>query len=150
MPLTPEQRAIYSGIGGIAAGIGGAYMKSVQYDIQKMEAKTRAKIAKMQGEADALTLQRQFNQTMASNVVMAAAQGRTGPSVIGIARAAEAQFRWDVDFTRLSAQIQESGHQAQAVQYGIARKTALIGGGLGAVAGGLMGMEKSLYEIGDK
>ena len=150
MPLTPQQRATYSGIGSIAAGIGGAYAKSVQYDVQKMQAETRAKIAKMQGEADALTLQRQFNQTMASNVVMAAAQGRTGGSVAQIAAAGEEQFRWDADFARLSAQIQESGYQAQAAQYGIAGKGALIGGGLGAVAGGLMGMEKSLYTIGGK
>jgi len=150
MPLTPEQRATYSGLGSIAAGIGGAYVKSVQYDIQKMEAKTRAKIAKMQGEADALTLRRQFNQTMASNVVMAAAQGRIGESVMGIARAAEAQFRWDADFTRLSAQIQESGYQAQAAQYGLAGRTALIGGGLGAITKGLGTIEQSLYKIGEK
>jgi len=150
MPLTPQQRATYSGIGSIVAGIGGAFAKSVQYDVQKMQAKTRAKIAKMQGEADALTLQRQFNQTMASNVVVAAAQGRTGESVAGISRAAEKQFRWDADFTRLSAQIQESGYQVQATQYGIAGRTALIGGVLGAISKGLMTMEQSLYTIGDK
>ena len=148
--MTPQTLAQLSGVGSIIAGVGGAYAKSVQYDVKKMEAKTRAKIAKMEGEAAALTLQRQFNQTMASNVVMAAASGRTGESVAGIARAAGEQYRWDADFTRLSAQIQESGYQAQAEQYGLAAKTALIGGGLGAISKGLMTMEKSLYTIGDK
>jgi len=148
--MTPASLAQISGISSIAAGIGSAFAKSSQYDIQKIQAKTRAKIAKMQGEADALNLQRQFNQTMASNVVMAAAQGRSGGSVEQMARAGEEQYRWDADFTRLSAQIQESGYQAQATQYGAAASTALIGGSLGAISGGLTTMGKSLYTIGDK
>jgi len=148
--MTPQTYATISGIGSIAAGIGGAFAKSAQYDVQKYQAKVNAKIAKMQGEADALNLQRQFNKTMASNVVMAAAQGRSGESVAGIARAGEEQLRWDADFARLSAQIQEQGYKAQATQYGAASSTALIGGSLGAISGGLTTMGKSLYTIGDK
>ena len=104
----------------------------------------------MQGEADALQLQRQFNQTMASNTVMAAAQGRSGGSVEGIAQAAEQQYNWDADFTKLSAQLQESGYQSQAQQYGNAASSALVGGSLGAITGGFQQMGQSLYTIGNK
>ena len=150
MAITPGQYATGAGYASIISGIGSAYAQSAQYDVQKYQAQTRAKMAKMQGEADALQLQRQFNQTMASNVVMAAAQGRSGGSVEQIGMAAQQQFNWDADFTRLSAQLQESGYQAQAAQYGAAASTALIGGSLGAISGGLSTMGKSLYTVGDK
>lgn len=150
MAITPEQYAIGSGIGSMITGIGSAFAKSEGYKVQKYQAETRAKIAKMQGKADALQLQRQFNQTMASNTVMAAAQGRSGGSVEGISRAAQQQFNWDADFTQLSAQIEESGYRAQASQYGTAASTALIGGAAGAISGGLQDIGKSLYQIGDK
>ncbi len=150
MAITPEQYAIGSGVGSIITGIGGAYAKSQSYKVQKYQAETRAKIAKMQGKADALQLQRQFNQTMASNTVMAAAQGRRGGSVEQIGMAAEQQFNWDADFTKLSAQIEESGYRAQASQYGMAAGTALMGGAAGAISGGLQDIGTSLYQIGDK
>ena len=150
MAMTPLDYAKYSGIGSVISGIGGAFADSQSYKIKKYQAQTRAKIAKMQGEADSLMLQRQFNKTMASNTVMAAAQGRSGGSVEGIAQAAEQQYNWDADFTKLSAQLQESGYQSQAQQYGNAASSALVGGSLGAITGGFQQMGQSLYTIGNK
>mgnify|MGYP000503973946 FL=1 len=148
--MTPLDYAKYSSIGSVVSGIGGAFAESQSYKIKKYQAQTRAKISKMQGEADSLMLQRQFNKTMASNTVMAAAQGRSGGSVEGIATAAQQQLNWDQDFTKLSAEIEEKGYQAQATQYGKAAGASLIGGSLGAVTGGYMDYQKSLYKIGDK
>lgn len=148
--MTPLDFAKYSAVGSVISGIGGAYAESQSYKIKKYQAQTRAKIAKMEGEASSLMLQRQFNKQMASDVVMAAAQGRSGPSVTGIARAAAQQLNWDQDFTKLSAEIEEKGYQSQVAQYGRAAGAALLGGTLGKITGGMMDYQKSLYAIGDK
>lgn len=148
--MTPLDFAKYSAIGSTISGIGSAYAQSQSYKIKKYQAQTRAKMAKMEGEASALMLQQQFNKQMASNAVMAAAQGRSGGSVEGIATAAAQQLNWDQDFTKLSAEIEESGYQAQARQYGMAASSSLLGGTLDAVGGGYMDYQKSLYQIGDK
>ena len=148
--MTPLDYAKYSSIGSVISGIGGAYAQSQSYQIKKYQAQTRAKIAKMEGEAAALQMQQQFNKQMASNAVMAAAQGRSGGSVEQIGMAAQQQYNWDADFTKLSAQIEESGHRSQATQYGRAASTSLIGGTLDAIGGGYMDYQKSLYQIGDK
>jgi len=149
MPYAPKTLAQASAISSVVAGIGSAYAQSSQYKIQQIQAKQRAEIAKMQGEADSLNLLRDFNKTMASNVVMAAAQGRSGGSVEAIASAAEAQYNWDTDFTKLSAEIQSRGYQAQAAQYGIAGTQAMVGGTLGTIQKGLQTYATSLYKIGD-
>ncbi len=148
--MTPLDYAQYSSIGSVITGIGSAFADSQSYQIKKYQSQTRAKIAKMQGEADSLQLQRQFNQTMASNTVMAAAQGRSGGSVEGVAQAAQQQLNWDQDFTKMSAEIEESGYRSQATQYGKAATGSLIGGSFDAVVGAGMDYQKSLYTIGDK
>ena len=148
--MTPLTMAGLSAIGSIFSGIGSAYAQSVSYDIQKIQARTAAKIAKMQGEADSLAMHRQLNKTLASNTVMAAAQGRSGGSVEGIASAATQQYNWDADFDKLSAEIEQGGYESQAAQYGAAASTALIGGSLSAISGGMMDYSESLYKIGDR
>lgn len=148
--MTPLDYAKYSAIGSVIAGIGGAYAESQSYQIKKYQAQTNAKIAKMQGEASSLMLQQQFNKQMASNVVMAAAQGRRGGSVEQIGMAAEQQLNWDQDFAKLSAQIEESGYMSQAKQYGMAASSALLGGATGEILGGAMDYGRSLYQIGGK
>ncbi len=148
--MTPQDYAKYSAIGSAITGIGSAFADSQSYKIKKYQSQTNAKIAKMKGEADSLQLQRQFNKTMASNAVMAAAQGRRGVSVEGVAQAAQQQLNWDQDFTKLSAEIEESGYQSQAAQYGKAASASLLGGSIGAITGAGMDYQKSLYTIGDK
>lgn len=138
-----------SAIGSAITGIASAYAQSASYDIQKYQAQTQAKIAKMQGEADALAMNRALNKTLATNTVMAAAQGRSGGSVDQMASAATQQFNWDADFAKMSAKIEEQGYKAQARQYGNASSASLIGGSLGSVSGSLMDYGESLYKIGD-
>lgn len=75
--------------------------------------KAQGRIAGLQADYTAANLKREFNRTMASNAVIAAAQGRSGGSVEQIASAAEAQYNWDADFSQLSAEYQELGINAQ-------------------------------------
>ncbi len=126
----------------------GSIAASNSMKVQKYQAETRAKIAKLNGKATALNLTNDFNKSMASDAVIAAAQGRSGGSVAGIARAAEAQYNWDVDFAELSAQIQESGYTAQATQYGMASKQTLLGGALGAIGGAATTYYDTMGKIG--
>jgi len=146
--MTPQTYATYSGVGSIISGIGSAYAQSQQYKIQQIQAKTRANIAKMQGKQESLSMLRMFNKGMASNAVMAAAQGRSGGSVEAIAQASEQQYNWDINTVELNAELQARGYQSQAAQYGAASSQAMVGGSLGAVSGGLMDMGTSLYKIG--
>ena len=147
--FTPGVMAGIGAVGSIASGIGSSYASSAQYKIAKSQASVNAKIAKVQGEADALNLLRQFNQTQASNVVMAAAQGRSGGSVSAVASAARTQYQWDADFTKLSSQIQQVGYKGQEAQYSLASKQAMIGGTLSSVADTAMNVGTALYKIGD-
>ena len=133
--------------------------KQMQYDsankISAIQSKTAAAQAKMEGNYQAMEMQASFNQTMASNAVMSAAQGRSGGSVAGIARASESQLQWDLDFTKLSSDIKEGGYEAQAAMtkasanpYEGASSMALIGGISNAVVGSGMQISQSLYKIG--
>lgn len=146
--MTPSTGAGIGSIGSAISGIGSAYAQKAQYDIEAMNAKANARVAKIQGEADSLQLLKDFNKTMASNAVISAAQGRSGGSVTQIAQAAEAQYNWDSDFTKLSAQIQSSGYIAQAEQKKIAGKQAFIGGSLSSIGGSTQQYGTSLYKIG--
>jgi len=146
--MTPLSFARAGAIGSVLTGIGSSFAQSSQYKIQEMQSRTMAKVAKLEGEAQALQLHHRYNKTMASNVVMAAAQGRSGASVEAMAGAARQQFNWDADFTRLAADIEAHGHQSQAAQYGIAAESAMMGGSLSAIQGGLQQYATSLYKIG--
>ena len=151
MAYDPKTLAGAGAIGSAITGIASSFAQSSQYKVQQIQARSRARVAKMQGEADALQLQQRFNQTMASNAVMAAAQGRSGASVEAIAGAAERQYNWDADFTKLSAEIQAGGYEAQAAQYGIAGGgMATLGSAAGAVQKATQSYATSLYKIGDK
>ncbi len=123
-------------IASVASSALGSIAGSYGAKAQKYQAETNAKIAKMQGKNVALSLSQEYNKSRASDVVMAAAQNRRGGSVEGIARASEQQYNWDVDYAEMSANLQESGLEAQAKQYDIASKQTLLGGALGAVAQG--------------
>lgn len=101
----------------------GAKAQSYQYKTQQFKYETDAKLAKMNSNNVALQLSRQFNNTMASNAVIAAAQGRKGPTVEAVGRAAEAQYNWDVDFTELSRDIQARGIESMALSAETAAKT---------------------------
>ena len=138
--LTLAGMAASSMIGSIAA--------SNSMKAQKYQSETRAKIAKMNGKATALNLTEDYNRGRASDIVMAAAQGRSGGSVAGIARAAEAQYNWDVDFAELSAQIQETGHTAQAQQYGVASTQTLLGGAMKSFGGAALNYYDTMGKIG--
>ena len=131
-----------------ASSFMGSIAASNSMKVQKYQSETQAKIAKLNGKATALNLTNDFNKSMASDAVMAAAQGRSGGSVAGIARAAEAQYNWDVDFAELSAKIQESGYTAQAAQYGMGARQTLLGGALGAVGGAATTYYDTMGKIG--
>lgn len=142
-----------------AMAIGSAYLSYQQskeaaasrassYRIQQIQAKTMEYQAKVQAKADIMQLQTQFNRVMANNAVMAAAQGRRGGSVEQIAKAAEAKFNWDKDFTKLSSEIQSGGYKAQAEQYALAANTASTGKDV-AFSKMMMDVGTSLYSIGD-
>lgn len=138
-------------IGGISSGvasIGASIARSAAYDVERINAKTNAKIAALQGKADVLSLKRQFNKSMASNAVIGAAQGRRGGSVAQIASAAESQFNWDANFVKMQADMQESGFNAQAEQLKIASDSALVGGTLKSISSTATNIGTSLYSIG--
>jgi len=133
---------------GMAAGsaltsMAASYAKGAEYKIQQYQAETNAKIAAMQGRKTAMDLSSAFNKSMASDVVMAAAQGRRGGSVQAVAGAAEKQFNWDVDFAAMSANIQETGYLGQAEQYGMAGKYAQ---GAGMLSAGMQSATKSYVQ----
>lgn len=130
------------------ANINKAMVESASYKVQSMQAGTSARMARLQGDRDALSLIQQFNKSMASDTVMAAAQGRSGGSVSAIASASEAQFNWDSDFTELSAKIREEGYLAQKKQAEIASDYAMIGGITSALTGAGASAASSLYSIG--
>lgn len=142
----------YAAIASLAAQgvsqINSSIAQSASYKIQEINSRVQAKHAETQGKAAALDLTVQFNKMMASNAVMSAAQGRSGGSVEAVASAAEAQYEWDMDYTALSSEIQKSGYDAQAAQYKLASKSALVGGTISALSGvGIKGAS-SLYSIG--
>ena len=141
---TPTMGMIGSAASDVLGSISGYYGSKAQ----KYQAQTNAKIVKMQGKATALNLTEQYNKSRASDVVMAAAQGRRGGSVEGIARAAEAQYNWDMDFAEMSAQIQELGYSAQAQQYDVGATQSLLGGAIGAIGGAATTYYDTMGKIG--
>ena len=60
---------------------------------------------------------------IASNAVMAAAQGRRGPTVTAVGSAAQAQYNWDVEFSELSRDIQTKGLDSMALSASKAAQT---------------------------
>lgn len=148
-------------VGNLAHGltaIGSAYLgyqqrkmatedRASSYRIKAIQASVKAQQAKLQGKADILQMQTKFNRTMASNVVMSAAQMRSGGSVEAMASAAKEQFNWDVDFTELSAEIEATGSISQATQYGIAAD-ATKSATLADMASTVVDVGTSLYSIG--
>lgn len=131
-----------------AAGVGlqvaqsyfGAKAAASEAKITQYKYEVDSKLAKMNSNKIALDLTRQFNNTMASNAVIAAAQGRSGGSVEAIGRAATAGYNWDIDFAELSRDIQTKGLDSMALGAKQASKeyqksaipsmlgTALVGG----------------------
>ncbi len=140
--------ALASLAGSAASNILGSISGYYGAKAQKYQAETSAKLAKMQGKNTALNLSQDYNRARASDVVMAAAQNRRGGSVAGIARAAEEQYVWDVDFADFSAKLQEMGYQSQATQYGLAAKQTLLGGTIGAIGGAGLTAYSNMSAIG--
>lgn len=138
--------AIASGVTAVAS----AYAQSKQYEIQAIQRKINAKIAKLQGEEDSLALLQNFNKAQASNAVIAAAQGRSGATVQAIGSAAESQLNWDIDYTKMSSEIQAQGYSAEAKQLESAAKTSLIGGTLSAIGKTSSDIAYNRYSIGGK
>lgn len=94
-----------------------------QYKVEQYKYETDAKIAKMNSKNVALQLSRDFNNTMASNAVIAAAQGRSGATAEAVGRAAETQYNWDINFAELSRDIQSRGLESMALSAKTAAKT---------------------------
>jgi len=146
--MTPERMAAYGITTSAITGIGSAYAQKISYDIAAINAKTKAKVAKVQGEADALTMLREFNKSQARDAVMAAAQGRSGGSVSKIANAAEEQLNWDTMFAKLSTGISVDSMLSQSAQMRAAGTQAFIGGSLASISSSAMKTATSLYSIG--
>lgn len=141
----------YASIAGVgiqlAQSFFGAKAAASEAKITQYKYEVDSKLAKMNSNKVALELTRQFNNTMASNAVMAAAQGRRGGSVDAIGRAATAGYNWDINFAELSRDIQTKGLDAMAMgakQASINYEKSAIPNMLGqAVVGGA-----KLYSIG--
>lgn len=121
--LTTPTASAGMGAGMGAAGVAiqvaqsyfGAKAAASEAKITQYKYEVDSKLAKMNSNKIALDLTRQFNNTMASNAVIAAAQGRSGGSVEAIGRAATAGYNWDVDFAELSRDIQTKGLDSMAL-----------------------------------
>jgi len=124
--------------------IGQANQREAQIRIEKANAKVQAAQTKMQGNLYGMNLQKNFNKSMASDVVMAASQHRRGGSVEAMARAAEKQFNWDMDFAELSTEIQMMGANANIASLDSAQKSAFGQGILNAGISAFTTYEKSL------
>lgn len=99
----------------VAQSYFGAKAAASEAKITQYKYEVDSKLAKMNSNKVALDLTRQFNNTMASNAVIAAAQGRSGGSVEAIGRAATAGYNWDMDFAELSRDIQTKGLDSMAL-----------------------------------
>jgi len=112
---------IVAGVSAAAGIIGAAVQKEGMlaqaslYDQKARAYEINAEKARIQAKADSATMQTSYNELMANNVVMAAAQGRqaTG-SVEAIAQTTESSYNWDRDFSQLSAEYEIYGAKIQA------------------------------------
>lgn len=120
----------------------GAKAQASMFKVQEYKYETESKLAKMSGNFRSMQLQRDFNNTMASNAVMAAAQGRRGGSVEAIGSAAESQLNWDMEFSELSRDIQTKGLDSMAVSSSKASSSASRSAIGEAASTGLLGAAK--------
>lgn len=112
---------------GGAAGVASAYSsyqsgrmaakgyesQALAYNMKARGLKHGQRIAKLQGKITALNLNTHFNDAMANQVVMNAAQGRRGATVESLASSAEKQYNWDLDYSELSTQYEIHGLKAE-------------------------------------
>jgi len=133
--------------GAIVGLIGDANKKESAYRIQAAQAKTAASIAKMNATSTAYTLERNFNQRMASNAVISASQGRRGGSVTAIANAAQAELNWDLEFTKLGGDLSYMNRLAEVTSYETAATTAQTTG-YASAALSLLSSQQKYKQIG--
>jgi len=93
--------------------------------INKANLKTKKKMAELEGKKYALRLTEDYNQAMASDVVMSYAQGRSGGSVQGISNAASKQFNWDLDMADFAVEMNEMGYNNEIEAVDRARNSLL-------------------------
>jgi len=86
--------------------------QAVSYTMKARSLKAAKSSAKLNGKITALNLNTYFNDTMANQAVMNAAQGRRGATVEAIASAAETQYNWDLDYSELSTEYEIHGIEA--------------------------------------
>ena len=110
--------------------------------IKQYETKTNAEIAKMNASMKALNLTQAYNDSMATNAVIGASQGRSGPSIQGIYSAAGQELNWDIEYNKLGTNLSYNSALNNIATMGRAIKTTRTGGLLNAVAGGYQAYDK--------
>lgn len=150
-----------TGFGSVFANYSSSMAQAGSYEAQALSytakargLKTDQKKAKLAGKQTALQLNSYFNESMANQVVMSAAQGRRGGSAQAVGEAATAQYNWDLDYTELATQVEISGLKAEELSAtraaSIAKRAAQAersAAGRGATLG-LLGTATSIAGIG--
>ena len=109
--------SVASGLIGAAVQGEGMLAQASLYDEKARSYEINAEKVKIQAKADSAIMNTSYNELMANNAVMAAAQGRQfSGSVEAVAQASEASYNWDRDFSKLSAEYEIYGNKIQAAE----------------------------------
>ena len=107
--------AIVAGVASVAGSAISTYKAGqANQGLYKDRARTNeesARLIELQGGEDSLNRIKSFNNTMASNAVMAAAQGRSSGSgsIDAMAKESVSQYEWDRDYSELSTEYETRG-----------------------------------------
>ena len=116
---------------------------SSEFKAQSLE--MSAELATFQAKMNNLSLTKRYNDTQATNAVMAAAQGRTsGGSVAAIAKQDIENLEWDKKFMELSGQFASQGYIKDAAE----TRAAGIRGSQIASQSAKVGLLSSAVQIG--
>jgi len=144
---TPEvTSSMTAGLGlisGVASAIGSITAGQVQsygYKVQEKARKLQADQAISQAKLNNLRLTQKYNDTMASQAVLFASQGRSfsSGSIQNILREDFARLDWDRKYLELSGEYGKAGITADAIGYGAAAKASQTAG-----------FNKGLMQIGE-
>lgn len=139
-------------------------LSALRAKTQKSSAQLAASRARLQGKLQVIGMRSNFNKTMATNAVIAAAQGRSGGSVAQIASAAEKQLDWDIDLAKMDSEIQaiESvkngyasnteafNYQMQALGYGSSAKSYSLSSGYSKSSANSQALQSFVSDVGTK
>lgn len=118
-------------ISGVASAISSIYAgktAAIGYKMQAAARRAQASQAVSMAKMNNLKLQQQYNDAQASQIVMGAAQGRSGATLANIARVDKSNLEWDKEYMRLSGEYQSVGILADAMGYDVSAGMAKTSG----------------------